>query len=68
LKRLVAAAIRAGELVPSVKPAQLARTIEAILSGSMMSWGFYREGTAAKWMRADLEAVLKPYVRKRRRR
>jgi len=66
LQQLVAAAIHAGELVPSVKPAQMARTIEAILSGSMISWGFYREGTAARWMRADLEAVLRPYLRKRR--
>ncbi len=66
LQRLVEAALEAGELAASVKPAQLARTIEAVLSGSMITWGFYREGTAAKWMRADLEAVLGPWLRKRR--
>jgi AcrR family transcriptional regulator len=63
LHRLVEAASKAGELVPNAKPKQLARTIEAVLSGSMLTWAFYREGTAAQWMRADLEAVLRPYLR-----
>jgi AcrR family transcriptional regulator len=67
LCRLVAAASRAGELLPNAKPTELARTIEAVLSGSILTWGFYREGTAARWMRSDLEAVLKPYLPRRRR-
>ncbi|HJX94089.1 MAG TPA: TetR/AcrR family transcriptional regulator [Candidatus Acidoferrum sp.] len=67
LKRLVEAALKAGELMPRVKPMQLARTIETVLSGSLITWGFYREGTAANWMRADLEAVLAPWLTKRRR-
>ena len=67
LRRLVEASLEAGELVPSVKPAQLARTIETVLSGSLITWGFYREGTAARWMRTDLEAVLEPWLTKRRR-
>jgi len=66
LRRLVEAATAAGELVPNVKPAQLARTIEAVLSGSKLTWAFYCEGAAAQWMRADLEAVLKPYLRLKR--
>jgi AcrR family transcriptional regulator len=64
LRRLVEAALKAGELTPSVKPAQLARTIETVLSGSLITWGFYREGSAAKWMRDDLDAVLAPWLRK----
>jgi hypothetical protein len=28
----------------------------------MLSWAFYQEGPAAKWMRQDLDAVLKPYM------
>jgi AcrR family transcriptional regulator len=67
LRRLVAAAAEAGELARDVKPAQLTRTIEAVLSGSMLTWAFYREGTAAQWMRTDLEAVLGPYLPKVRR-
>ena len=67
LRRLVEAASQAGELVPNTKPEQMARTIEAVLSGSMLTWAFYREGTAAHWMRADLEAVLRPYLRLKRK-
>jgi len=37
-----------------------------VLSGSLITWGFYREGNAARWMRADLDAVLMPWLRKRR--
>jgi AcrR family transcriptional regulator len=68
LRRLVEDAVAAGELSRNVKAAQLARTIEAVLSGSMISWAFYREGTAARWMRADLEAILAPWITKPRRR
>jgi AcrR family transcriptional regulator len=67
LRRLVEAASKAGELASSANPSQLARTIEAVLSGSMLTWAFYRQGSAAKWMRADLEAVLRPYLPTHRR-
>lgn len=60
LRQLVEAALKAGELSRNVKPTQLARTIETVLSGSLLTWGFYREGSAAKWLRADLEAMLAP--------
>jgi AcrR family transcriptional regulator len=62
MQRLIREAIDANELVPSTNVKQLARTIEAVVSGSMMSWAFYQEGTAAKWMRHDLDAILKPYL------
>jgi AcrR family transcriptional regulator len=62
LRKLVREAVDAGELVPETNASQLARTIEAIVSGSMMSWAFYRQGPAAKWMRRDLDAILKPYL------
>jgi AcrR family transcriptional regulator len=67
LRRLVEAASHAGELSPTAKPGQLARTMEAVLSGSLITWAFYREGSAADWIRADLEAVLTPYIVKRGR-
>jgi AcrR family transcriptional regulator len=62
LQKLIKEAIQAGELSESANPKQLARTIEAVVAGSMMSWAYYQEGTAAKWMRHDLDAVLKPYL------
>ena len=63
LQKLIKEAITAGELVRSTDPRQLARTIEAIIGGSMMSWAHYQEGTAAKWIRDDLNAILKPYLK-----
>jgi AcrR family transcriptional regulator len=61
LEALLRDAVAAGELVASTRPRALARTVEALLGGSMLTWAFYREGTAARWMRRDLEAVLGPW-------
>jgi AcrR family transcriptional regulator len=63
LQRLIRDAITAKELVPSVNPKQLARTIEAVVGGSMLNWAFFQEGTAAKWVRDDVNAILKPYLK-----
>jgi len=68
IEALLAEAIAAGELAPTAKPRTLARTVEATLNGSMLTWAFYREGTAARWMRRDLDAVLGPYMATRVRR
>jgi AcrR family transcriptional regulator len=62
LQNLVRDAIAARELMPATNARQLARTIEAVIGGSMLSWAHYQEGTAAKYIRDDLNAVLKPYL------
>lgn len=62
LQKLIKEAVDAKELSPHTNAKQLARTIEAVVGGSMLSWAFNQEGTAAKWMRQDLDAVLKPYI------
>jgi AcrR family transcriptional regulator len=67
LERLVAEAVAAGELASATDAPALARTIEAVLGGSMLTWAIYREATAERWMRDDLEAVLAPHLAKRRR-
>ena len=67
LRSLIAAAIAGGELKRSANPRVLARLITAFLPGSMMSWATYREGTAARWLRRDLDALLAPYVHRRRK-
>lgn len=67
LESLIKAAVAAHELEPSTKPKALARTIEAVLSGSLMTWVFYQEEPAAKWMRDDVDGVLAPYLSRRRR-
>jgi AcrR family transcriptional regulator len=62
LQKLIKEAIDAKELSSDTNTRQLARTIEAVVNGSMLSWAFYQKGSAAKWMRHDLDAVLKPYI------
>jgi len=62
LEKLIREAIEAKELIASTNARQLARTIEAVVGGSMLSWAYYQEGSAAKWMRHDLDAVIKPYL------
>ena len=59
-------AIAAGELVKTIDARQLARTVEAVVGGSMMAWAYYEEGKAAHWMRHDLDAVLAPYLKRRK--
>ena len=63
IQKLIREAIAAKELVPSTNAKQLARTIEAVIGGSMLGWAHYQEGTAAKYVRDDLNAVLKPYIK-----
>jgi hypothetical protein len=33
----------------------------------MMTWAIHQEGAAARWMRDDLDAVLAPYLVKKRK-
>lgn len=61
-RQLIQAAVDAGELDAGVDPARLARTIEAVVGGSLLSWAFYQEGSAARWVLADLDAVLAPHL------
>jgi AcrR family transcriptional regulator len=60
LRELLDASMAAGELAPTVDLRALARTIHVVLSGSLTTWTVYRTGTAARWVRDDLEAVLRP--------
>ncbi len=62
IRDLLDDAVAAGELAPSVDAEALARTVEATVSGSLLTWAFYQEGTAASWVREDLDAVLRPYL------
>jgi AcrR family transcriptional regulator len=65
---LLTAAVAAGELRKNTDVAALARTVEAMVSGSLMTWAFYSdEGPADRWIRDDVNAVLAPYLATRRR-
>jgi AcrR family transcriptional regulator len=61
-RQVIQSAVDAGELDAGVDPARLARTIESVMGGSLLSWAFYQEGSAARWVRADVDAVLAPYL------
>jgi AcrR family transcriptional regulator len=40
---------------------ELARLIQHLNGGAMLSWAVYREGSVASWVRRELEALLLPY-------
>ena len=63
LTSLLQAAVAARELERGTDVDRLARTLEAVISGSLMTWAFYSEGPADRWIRDDVNAVLAPYVR-----
>lgn len=62
LVSLVREAKRRGELTPETPPAALVGNIEAIVSGALLTWAFHREGKAADWLRAHVNALLRPYL------
>ena len=55
-------AIAAGELGAGADIRALARSVETTLRGSFLCWTLYREGSAADWLREDLDATLRPYL------
>ena|SRR5271168_2689897 len=63
-RKLLGEAVAARELAPC-DTAQLARLFQQVNGGSMLDWAVYREGQLADWLRTDLEALLKPYRRRK---
>jgi AcrR family transcriptional regulator len=63
----LADAVATCELRADIDIHALARLIEVTLRGSFLSWALYREGFAKDWLRADLEASLRPYLVRRRK-
>jgi AcrR family transcriptional regulator len=59
-RRLLREAVDAGELV-ECDTERLARAITAVCGGSLISWAAFRQGTAAAWVRTDVDIVLDPY-------
>jgi AcrR family transcriptional regulator len=68
IKSLLEAAVERGELRRDVNAGALARTVETVIGGSLMSWATYREGKAADWINRDLQSVLAPWLTTERRR
>ena len=66
LTDLLAAAVEAGELERTTDIASLARTVEVVVSGALMTWAFHQESPAEDWIRDNVDAVLRPYLAARR--
>src|SRR6185503_13550973 len=62
IEALLEAATRGGELRRDVDIRSLARTVEVVVGGSLMTWATYREGKAVDWIVRDLDAVLNPWL------
>jgi AcrR family transcriptional regulator len=67
-EKLIADTVAAGELRADTNVTALARAIEITLGGSFLAWTLYREGSAAEWLREDLESTLRPYLARRKAR
>lgn len=61
LRRLIADAAAAGELVGDLDVDVPTRAVQAALNGSLFVWATLREGSAEDWVRGDVDAVLAPY-------
>jgi predicted amidohydrolase len=69
----MAKAVRAIDGPPAQLLRDLAREGNVAVGGSFLAWTLYREGSAAKRLRDDLESTMRPYLvrsvkRKRSRR
>jgi AcrR family transcriptional regulator len=62
LVALATEAKRDGDIVAGTDTEALAHLLEAIMSGSLMTWAIHREGTARAALRADLDTALVPYL------
>ncbi len=62
ISKILGEAVERGELTKATSPGQLARTVETIIGGSMLTWATYRKGTAVRWLRRDLDLVLAPFL------
>jgi AcrR family transcriptional regulator len=65
LEAQLARAVEAGELRPDTDARALARTVETVLGGSLLTWAYYQDEShepAARWLVDDVDAVLAPYV------
>lgn len=63
-RRMIENAIEAGELTESyLDSTQLAQTIHAITSGSLVTWSISQQGSLRTKVRRDLDVLLRPFRR-----
>jgi AcrR family transcriptional regulator len=62
IRGLLSEAVAAGQLATGTDVDALTRAVIAVLGGSLLAWAVRQKGTAANWMREDLDAVLRPHA------
>ena len=65
IRALLDDAVAAGELA-SDDTARLAQAVQATYNGALITWGIYRRGRLAAWLRRELETLLAPRRHARR--
>jgi AcrR family transcriptional regulator len=60
IEQLLAEAVSAGEL-KRCDTARLARAVQNAYNGGLITWGFYRQGKVDRWVRDEVELLLKPF-------
>jgi hypothetical protein len=63
VRAVLADAVAAGELKRTTPLDDLARAVQVTVTGALLTWAFYREGKAGRWMWGEVEFVLAPYRR-----
>jgi AcrR family transcriptional regulator len=66
IRQLLDEAVAAGELI-SCDTNELARLLQTVYNGAMLIWAIYRKGSLAAHVRADVKALLRPHIPRRRR-
>lgn len=56
-QRLVAAAMKAGELAPA-DAKRVTHLLQSVVTGSLMRWAIFRRGSAKVWLARDLDTAL----------
>jgi AcrR family transcriptional regulator len=65
---LLAEAVARGELHADIDVPRLARTLELVLTGAVLSVALEADGASPAWFQAQADAVLAPYITRRRTR
>ncbi|MGQ0648196.1 MAG: TetR/AcrR family transcriptional regulator [Gemmatimonadaceae bacterium] len=62
LTGLLDEAVQAGELAPHDTTA-LSRVLNCTVTGALLAWATFREGTARAWLERDVDFMLAPWIR-----
>jgi AcrR family transcriptional regulator len=61
LVSLLQDSVARGDLRRETDAVALARNIEALISGALLTWAVHRRGTARAWLRRHIDALIEPH-------